>query len=368
MPEAKLLQLAAGSPFPRSLSIFPKEDSMIPQEKSAAVTRALLEAFGVTEFEDIRKMTKGHAAALKFRVVVQGRPYLLRIIMLTNSMLGPTRQFTCMKGAAAAGMAPHVWYTSTEDQISITDFVEEVPFPATEALVRMPIVLRTLHALPPFPEGVHHLDTTCMFLMHKGAAADGFIRNFQESNILSHSEYQELLAWHAQLSAVYPHHAPDMVSSHNDLFKPDNILFDGHRVFLVDWEAAFRNDRYADLAVVANLLVTNDAEERLYLQAYFGQPPDAYQLARFFLMQQIVHMFYAMAFLLLGSSGKPVDWSEKAPEFNAFQRRMWAGEVNVSDKDTKIVYGKVHWERLVRNMHQSRFNEALRIVSDRHAA
>jgi thiamine kinase-like enzyme len=341
---------------------------MIPQERSAAVTQALRETFGVTEFEDIRKMTKGHAGALKFRIVVQGRPYLLRIIMLKNSILGPTRQFTCMRGAAEAGLAPHVWYTNTEDQVSITDFVEEVPFPANEALVRMPTLLRALHALPPFPEGVHHLDTTCMFLMHKGAAADGFIQKFQEANILSQSECQELLGWHAQVSAVYPHHDQDMVSSHNDLFKPDNILFDGNRVWLVDWEAAFRNDRYADLAVVANLLVTNNTEEKLYLQSYFGQTPDEYQLARFFLMQQIVHMFYAIAFLLLGSSGQPVDWSQKVPEFHAFQRRMWAGEINVSDKDTKIVYGKVHWERLVQNMRQTRFDEALRIVSDRYAA
>ncbi|MES1257801.1 MAG: phosphotransferase [Acidobacteriota bacterium] len=340
---------------------------MIPQEKIAAVTRGLREAFGVTEFEDIRKMTKGQTSALVFRIVVRGHPYLLRIIMRTHSIIGFTRQRTCMKAAAEAGLAPHVWYTSTEDQISITDFVEEVPFPAAEALVRIPSVLRSLHALPPFPEGVHYLDTSCMFLMHKGAALDGFIGKFQEANILSKEECEELFAWHAQVSSVYPHHDSDMVSSHNDLFKPDNILFDGHRVWLVDWEAAFRNDRYADLAVVANLVVANDAEEQLYLQEYFGQAPDPYQLARFFLMQQVVHMFYAMAFLFLGSSGEPLDQSEKAPEFRAFQRRMWAGEVNLADKETKIVYGRVHWERLVRNMRQSRFSEALRIVSDRHA-
>ncbi len=340
---------------------------MIPQEKSAAVIRGLREAFGVAEFEDIRKITKGHTSALVFRIVVQGRPYLLRIIMRTNSMIGPTRQFTCMKAAAEAGLAPRVWYTSTEDQISITDFVEEVPFPAIQALIRMPTVLRRLHALPPFPEGLDYLDTSCMFLMRKGTAVDAFMRNFQQANILSKSEKEELLAWHAQVSAVYPHHRPDMVSSHNDLFKPDNILFDGHRVWLVDWEAAFLNDRYADLAVVANLVVTNHAEERLYLQQYFGQSPDPYQLARFFLMQQVVHMFYAMVFLLLGSSGEAADQSEKAPEFKAFHRRMWAGEVNLADKDTKIAYGRVHWERLVQNMRQARFEEALRIVSDRHA-
>jgi aminoglycoside phosphotransferase (APT) family kinase protein len=345
------------------------EDFMIPQEKSAAVARGMREAFGVAEFDDIRQMTKGRTSALVFRIVVQGHPYLLRIIMNTNSILGPTRHFTCMKTAAEGGVAPHVWYTSIEDQISITDFVEEVPFPVTEALVRMPAVLRTLHALPPFPEGVHYLDTSCMFLMHKGDARDGFIQKFRETNALSKDECDELFAWHAQVAAVYPHHDPvvcqDMVSSHNDLFKPDNILFDGHRVWLVDWEAAFLNDRYADLAVVANQLVANDQEEKSYLQNYFGQAPDEYQLARFFLMQQIVHMFYAMAFLFLGSSGEPLEQREKAPEFNVFNRRLWAGEVDLVDKETKIVYGGIHWDRLRHNMQRTRFSEALRIVADR---
>ena len=57
------------------------------------------------------------------------------------------------------------------------------------------------------------------------------------------------------------------------MFKPDNMLFDGSRLWLVDWEAAFQNDRYADLAVAANMLVANETEERIYLQEYFGAPP-----------------------------------------------------------------------------------------------
>jgi len=339
---------------------------VIPQEYSAAVNRALREAFGTSDFEDVRMMTKGHMA-LVFRIVVRGSPFLLRIITRKNAVIGPEREFTCMQVAAEAGLAPRVWYTSTADQISISDFVEEAPFPANQALVRMPATLRALHALPPFPRGVNHLDTSCMFLLHPGPALDGFIQKFQAANILSQCESEQLFAWHAQVAAVYPQHDPDMVSSHNDLFKPDNILFDGNRVWLVDWEAAFLNDRYADLAVVANLVVANDAEEKIYLQQYFGQPPDDYQLARFFLMQQIVHMFYAMAFLFLGSSGKPVEQSERAPGFRDFQRRFWSGEVNLRDNEMKIVYGRVHWEQLVQNMRQPRFNEALRIVSDRHA-
>jgi thiamine kinase-like enzyme len=117
-----------------------------------------------------------------------------------------------------------------------------------------------------------------------------------------------------------------MVSSHNDLFKPDNILFDGQRVWLVDWEAAFLNDRYADLAVVANQLVTNDEQEMVYLQEYFGARPDRYQLARFHLIQQISHLFYTMAFLLQASPGKPIDWSGTVVEFRDYNRRCGRGK------------------------------------------
>jgi aminoglycoside phosphotransferase (APT) family kinase protein len=336
---------------------------MIPQEKTAAVTRALREAFGVTAFEDIRRLTKGQTPSLVFRIVVRGSPYLLKIIMLNYD---PTRHFACMKAAAEAGLAPRVWYAGIEDRLFITDYVEATPLAVTDALVRIPAMLRALHALPPFPGVPNHINTSCMFLINKGPAVDAFIQRFQAANILPQGECEDLLARYAQLAAVYRRHEADMVSSHNDLFKPDNILFDGHRLWLVDWEAAFLNDRYADLAVVSNLVVTNDAEERVYLQEYFGRPPDPYQQARFFLMRQTVHLFYAVVFLLLGSAGEPVNPSENPPDFRDFHQRIWAGEVNLMRNDMRIAYGRVHRERLLQNMMHPRFDEAVRIVSDRH--
>jgi len=101
--------------------------------------------------------------------------------------------------------------------------------------------------------------------------------------------------------------------------------------------------------------------------AYFGQPPDDYQRARFFLMRQVMHMFYAAVFLILGSVGKPLNPGVVAPSFRDFHRRIWAGEIDLADQATRIVYGRVHWEQLLRNLRQPRFEEALRIVSDTHA-
>jgi hypothetical protein len=164
--------------------------------------------------------------------------------------------------------------------------------------------------------------------------------------------------------AVYPRHEPDIVSCHNDL-KPESIVFDGHRVWLPDWEAGLLNDRYFDLAIVANFVVSGEADEKAYLQHYFGQPPDEYEEARFFLMRQVLHLFYAAMFLCLASPGKPVGRNENALGFEDFHRRLWAGEVSLVDNQMKFAYGRVHWEQFLENTRQARFQEALRIASDR---
>jgi aminoglycoside phosphotransferase (APT) family kinase protein len=332
----------------------------IPVEKSTAVARGLNEAFGVTEIDAIRMLTKGQTPALVFRIEVRGTAYLLRISMW---QVDQTSHFYCLRAAADGGVAPRVWYTNVGDKISITDFVEAVPFPAAEALVRMPATLRKLHSLSPFPTRADNINTTCTFLMHKGPVVEGFLKRIQSAGIFAVGECEEVLARFEQLAAAYPGDDGDLVSSHNDLFKPDNVLYDGERVWLVDWEAAFLNDRYVDLAVVANLLVNDEAEERAFLETYFGQAPNEYQRARFYLMQQLSHFFYAAAYLLQGTPGMAADRSSAAPDWEDFQRRFWTGEIFLEGSDVKTAYGRIHLERFLRNVREERFAVALKVVS-----
>jgi serine/threonine protein kinase len=191
---------------------------------------------------------------------------------------------------------------------------------------------------------------------------DGFIRKFQAAKILPESETEELLQGYARVVSVYPRHDSDMVSSHNDL-KPENILFDGDRVWLVDWEAAFLNDRYLDLAVVANFVVTNHAEEDAYLRTYFGEAAGEYRLAQFYLMRQILHTAAAVIFLRLGAGGTAIDPTAKAPAFRDFHNGIWAGEISLVSNEAKIQYGKVHMNQAVQNIRDARFEDSLKIVS-----
>lgn len=85
---------------------------MIPENKLIPVKNTLQETFGVNEFEDIKKLTAGLSSDLVFRMIVKGKPYLLRIITRTDAMADPTNQFGCMKAAADAGLAPRIWYLS----------------------------------------------------------------------------------------------------------------------------------------------------------------------------------------------------------------------------------------------------------------
>jgi Phosphotransferase enzyme family len=328
---------------------------MIPQEKNAGVIRALRTTFGVAEFEDICRMTKGLSSDLVFRVVVRGKPHLLRIMTRIDERMDPNRIFACMNAAAEADLTPCVRYSNVEDGISITDFVEAVPFSATQALASLPVTLRRLHGLPLFPKAFNYV-----------TAHNLFIWRFRNSSLLPKYEIEEIFARYERICATYPRLDSDIVSCHMDL-KPENIVFDGKQVWLVDWQAAFVNDRYFDLAVAANFLVNNDADEFTYLEKYFGQPPNEYQRARFFLMRQVVHVFYATVFWLLGSKSKTIDLSEKAPSFKDFHQQIWGGEVSLADNAWKVVYGRVHWEQLRANMRMSKFDEALRIIADEHA-
>jgi aminoglycoside phosphotransferase (APT) family kinase protein len=62
------------------------------------------------------------------------------------------------------------------------------------------------------------------------------------------------------------------VSSHNDP-NPRNLLFDGIRLWLVDWELASRNDHLFDLAIATTEIADTPDLETALLTAAFGRAP-----------------------------------------------------------------------------------------------
>jgi len=327
---------------------------MIPQEKQAAVNSALQATFGTTEMGSITPITIGLSTALTFKIKVLGKHYLLRVTTRTDAVSDPTHYYACMVPAAKAGIAPRVLYAGIEDRISITDFIEAKPFTMAGARGMLPHLFKRLHALPPFPYRVNYFDV-----------ASGFIQRYKAANLLSAS-HTHVFAEYEKIVAAYPIDKENWVSCHTDV-KKDNILFDGAKAWLVDWEAAFLNDRYVDLVALANFIITSPEEETAFLTNYFGEVPSDYQRARFFLVQQVIHLFCFVLCASECSPGQPVDVNQQTPTFREFHNGLWAGNINLGDNYYKLQYALVHLQQFLHNIQQPRFEESLKVVREHRA-
>lgn len=330
----------------------------IPPSNRAAVDRALFAAFGTTELDAVVPLSGGLSGALIFRIRVGGIAYLLRIEGTRDVFRDPARWYACMEIAAEALLAPRVRYADAEDGVTIMEFIQERSLSLdyagtrTDLLVEMGQTLRALHAAPAFPPLVDYLD-----------GIDALVARFQGFGLLSSEASAELFGLQARLRGAYRTAPQDMVSSHNDL-NPRNILYDGARLWLVDWESSFLADRYVDLATLANVFASDAEEEAVLVRAYLGAGPDAAQGARLYLMRQVNHLFYAMIFLNGVGEERPSERLDgrRARSLAQIHQALGAGDFALESREGRIEYGLSRFDAALQGMRAPRFAQALALV------
>jgi aminoglycoside phosphotransferase (APT) family kinase protein len=320
----------------------------IPESKRPAVERALLSAFGTAETDAIAQLTGGLSGALVFRIRVGGIPYLLRIEGERSYFKDPARWYGCMRTAAEAFLAPRVRYASAEDGVAVIDYIaeqslaHEYPGTRTDLVTELAQAARALHATPGFPVLTDYLD-----------GMEGVLAQLRASALVRPEALSEILARYAELAAVYRGLPQDLVSSHNDL-NPGNVLYDGTRLWLVDWESAFRADRWVDLATLANFFTRDAAEEDVLLRVYFGEAPDAARRARLFLAQQINHVFNGAIFLIGAAGERPQARLETtrlaAPSYLDLHRGLGEGTFGFEVWENRVTYGQARLAAAVENL------------------
>jgi thiamine kinase-like enzyme len=194
---------------------------------------------------------------------------VLRIAGHDTALLGIDRaaEHVATTAAADLGIAPEVLAFLPEHDCLVTAFVAGTPI-ADPVLREPPALSEIARALRAFHDGAPDLPTT----FDVPAIARDYLT-------LARDRGATLLpaAWDAarlaeQIAGVldgHPEHAP--VPCHDDLLGA-NVLSDGTRLWLVDWEYAGMGDRYFDLG---NLSINNgftEADDRALLAAYWGEP------------------------------------------------------------------------------------------------
>lgn len=331
----------------------------IPEIHRPAVARALTAAFGTDVADSVTPLSGGLSGALILKIRVGGIAYVLRIEGPRDVFRDPHRWYGCMRRAAEACLAPRVRYADPDDGVAIIEFIPERPMSTdysgsrSDLLVELAQNVRVLHQTPGFPPLVSYLD-----------AMESLLAPFRGGGIFASGTLDDLLGRYGRLAALYNQLPADEVSSHNDL-NPRNLLYDGRRIWLVDWESAFRTDRYVDLAALTNMFTADDPEAALAVRTYFKREPTAQEQARLHLMRQINHVFYGVMFLSGAAVERPgIPFADlEAPPLAELHRGIAEGTFALDPWEGRVAYGKAHFKAALEGMSGAAFDQAARILA-----
>jgi len=296
---------------------------------------ALAAAFGSAPIDAITPIAGGATSAAVFRVEIGHRRYVMRMEGEPSPLRNP-RQYISMRIAAEAGIAPKIHYIDEAARVVVIDFIEPQPLKAypggPRALAQaLGESLSRVQATPVFPTFVNYPDIVARLFAHvrrTGLFAAGLLD--------AHVERLELLR------EAYDAGTTRLVSSHNDPV-PNNILFDGERLWLIDWESAYRNDPLVDVAIVLDSLARSPGLQDVLLQAWLGRTSDEAVRARLAVVRALTRLYYAGVMLsasALAPRATP-DTDLLAPAVPEFERAIREGRLKPGAPETKHILGKM---------------------------
>jgi aminoglycoside phosphotransferase len=253
-----------------------------------SIAEALRATFGNVVPEGFEPLQGGLSKAALFKLTVGGRRYVLHHVLTPGPESDPPRVFACMTVAADRGLSPRVHYASARDGVCITDFVEGKTLgewlrtTGGDCVDELGGLLASLHESPPFPPFVSIPYACNAFAVT--LAARGGTNPFD-------GEHMALVE--AMRAALAPHvtEAP----CHNDL-NPGNVMVDGARMWLVDWDAAGMGDPFHDLVTPGVFVLRTPELRARLLRAYLGRDPTAVERARLVLARALALTFYGLGF------------------------------------------------------------------------
>ena len=230
----------------------------------AEAQRALAPVLG--EPEGPPRPLEGGITNRNYRLRWGGRDCVLRLPGKDTGLLGIDRSAECAatQAAAAAGVGPEVLAFEPRLGCLVTAWIEAAPARDVRAHIpELAGLLRKIHAGPELPARFDSL-----------GVGQTYARLVRERGGTVPEAAERLLAAVARISFEHP-----SVPCHNDLLGA-NLLDDGSRLWIVDWDYAGMGDPFFDLG---NLSVNNgfsEADDEALLEAYSACTPERFAALR----------------------------------------------------------------------------------------
>ncbi|MEZ4364961.1 MAG: phosphotransferase [Kofleriaceae bacterium] len=242
----------------------------------------------------ITPIAAGLSGAGVYRVVAAAARYVLKVAAPHEPLDGWRVRTDIQRAAAAAGVAPRVVHVDEDRHAVVSDLVADQSLvarfanPAARAEA-IGAALGRVHALP-IPPGVT-TKAPRAFLAEVWPSLDGFPVPAWAGDVVRRA-----------LDEAPPPADRAPVLSHNDV-NPSNLVYDGERYLLLDWDAAGPNDPCYDLATIA-VFLNFDAATSAHLIAAHDQAPVAATLPTSFLyLRRLIAALCGTLFLRVARSG-----------------------------------------------------------------
>lgn len=263
-----------------------------PSPLSPAALAHLLPEARVGAILDLRPISMGLSGAAVHAVTTTRGELVLRVHRPEADAADFARLFVVLRRAADAGVAPPIVHVDEAARAIVTTRVAGVPLPAAlaEPQRRDTVIAGVVAQLA----ALHALDATGLETREPVAYA--------RAQLARQRPRPGFPSWASEVAPIIDDAAaalardPRRVPSHNDL-NPGNVLWDGARAWLVDWEVAGLNHPFYDLAVLAMFLQLDDAAAHALLALQERRAIDDGERRTFAALRRIAALLVGLTFL-----------------------------------------------------------------------
>ncbi len=315
-------------------------NAQLPLARVSALVETLLD--GTVPLDgppQLRSRTTGRSGAQTFEVVVGPRRFMLKLDAPERTQKRWRAMLGIQRAAAERGVTPPVVAWNAPARAVLSELVPEVslfdalfdPKRIDTALGSLVDSVASLHAIDPssFPRDISPLERSRSVLEHAPFTVPAFAAE----------------AWEDFMRRS-PTETADTLC-HLDL-NPSNLVYDGRKVWLVDWDTAAMGERWVDVATLVNMLLLTPERTRWMLQRYAASAGERVPSAGAFgQARRLVYIGYGCAFLaLVDEAPSSVDTSgaSLASCYRALQEGRLDMNTNAGRWQLAAAYFAGYWE------------------------
>ena len=305
------------------------------------IDNAVHAAFPQAEWSPVSVLGGGLSASTLYQLAIGDNHYVARLTPPDDPRSILEEEYAATALAAAQGIAPPLYYAEPKMGIMLSAFVQNQPLfrPNGEGPKLVPTLaqlVRTLHQGRAFVQTLSLFEKTEYIFKALSPA-------FQALPLVV-----EALALKRKLATILNDPA-DLRPCHCDL-NPNNVLFDGKQLWLIDWTTAGQENFYFDLATCANFFFFRSAEaEEAFLQSYFERPLTETEAEKYAQMRTFCAIYYGLIFIYMSSlrDASPLRNAEIAalPSYPDFMALVRTGQANLSEPVAQQSLGFIYLKR-----------------------